>query len=275
MPQPKIETRLHHEASLIAGAAVSLTRDEAHFLRSVLRLRIGAGLALFNARDGEWLAEITALAKTAATVEIVAQRRRPAAEPDLWLVCAPIKKARFDFLVEKATELGVSRILPVMTAHGAVGRVKRERLAAQVREAAEQCERLSLPEVEEMVGLDRLMADWPAERRLLVCAERGPAEPLGQLLRRAAEAREPTGSPGLWAVMTGPEGGYAQSELDALSNLPFVTFVGLGPRVLRADTAALVALALWQGLIGDYLGRPSGRGRELDPAAGQSANRSP
>jgi 16S rRNA (uracil1498-N3)-methyltransferase len=151
-------------------------------------------------------------------------------------------------------ELGVSRLQPTMTRHTAVARVNQERLAANAREAAEQCERLSVPEVAEARPLFDLMGEWPSDRRLLVCSERGEAPPLAAVLQAAAaEAKSP------WAVLVGPEGGFARSELDGLKKLPFVTPVGLGPRILRADTAALFALALWQAFLGDGAARPAMR----------------
>ena len=246
MTEPRPVTRLHVEDDLAEGATVGLDHARAHFLRSVLRLGPGAPLALFNGRDGEWSARIDALGKGWASLAVGACRRPQRETPDLWLVFAPIKRARIDFLVEKATELGVSRLLPVTTRHTAVSRVNSERLAANAREAAEQCERLSVPAVEAPRALFDLLGDWPPERRLLLCAEAGDARPIAEALSETAG--EP---PGPWAVLTGPEGGFAESELDALRKLPFVTAVGLGPRILRADTAALAALACWQALLGD------------------------
>ena len=187
MTQTAPATRLHLDDRLATGGELVLDRDRTHLLRNVLRLAPGRRLALFNARDGEWAAEIVSLAKAGARLRVADQRRGPCAEPDIWLAAAAIKKARFDYLVEKATELGISRLLPVVMARGVVGRVKRARLQAQVREAAEQCERLSLPRVEEAQSLEALLAAWPRERRLLVCAERGAVEPLDQLLRRVAD----------------------------------------------------------------------------------------
>ncbi len=257
MTQPKIATRLFVEEDLSAGRSLGLDHARAHFLRSVLRLARGAQLALFNGRDGEWLARVEGLGKGWASLEIVEQRREQRAEPDVWLVFAPIKRARLDFMVEKAVELGASRLLPVFTQHTDVSRVNTERLAANAREAAEQCERLSVPEVTESLGLSALLADWPRERRILLCAESGAARPIGEALA-ALEAS--AGQP--WAVLTGPEGGFHASELDALLKLPFVTPVGLGPRVLRADTAALAALTCWQAWLGDWGERPPFRTTE-------------
>ncbi len=251
----EVATRLYVEQALTAGATLGLDHGRAHFLRSVLRLKRGAHIAVFNAEDGEWAARLDGLGKGWASLVVERRRRAPQPEPDLWLAFAPIKRARLDFLVEKAVELGVSRLLPVMTRHTAVARVNQERLAVNAREAAEQCERLSVPQASEARPLFDLMGDWPAERRLLVCSERGGAAPLAEVLQAAAD-----GPASPWAVLVGPEGGFARSELDGLNKLPFVTPVGLGPRILRADTAAIFALALWQAFLGDGAARPAMRG---------------
>ena len=177
------------------------------------------------------------------------RRGRRAAEPDIWLLFAPIKRAPLDFLVQKAVELGVSRLRPVITRHTDVSRVNTDRLRSIVVEAAEQCERLTLPEVVEPVSLDAALADWPAGRRLLVCAESGPVRPIAEVLGEAAIGNRTVGAS---ALLIGPEGGFTTSELDAFGNLPFVTAVGLGPRVLRAETAAIAALACWQSVLGDW-----------------------
>jgi 16S rRNA (uracil1498-N3)-methyltransferase len=252
----KIATRLFVEPPLAAGQTLGLDAQRAHFLRSVLRLQRGAELALFNGRDGEWLARIEGLGKGWASLELLHQRRPQAPEPDLWLAFAPIKRARLDFMVEKAAELGASRLLPVFTEHTDVSRVNGERLQANTREAAEQCERLSVPEVAAPCSLSELTAGWPAERRLLLAAESGDAPPAAEAL--AAERERLGGRAGAapWAVLVGPEGGFAPGELDALRKLPFVTAVGLGPRILRADTAAIALLACWQAWLGDGDGRP-------------------
>ena len=262
MAEQRIATRLYVTDQLAPGAALRLDPARAHFLRSVLRLGAGARLAAFNARDGEWLARIEDLGKGRCTIRIETLRRAPEPEPDLWLVFAPIKRARMGFLAEKATELGCSVLQPVMTRRSALARVNCERLAATAREAAEQCGRLSVPEVREPLDLGALIAGWPAGRRLLLCAESGVARPIAEALCEMAAEDEGCAAPRAaswavpWAVMTGPEGGYAESELDGLRNLPFVTPVGLGPRVLRSDTAALAALACWQAVLGDGRRRP-------------------
>jgi len=250
-----IVTRLYVEDALNEGAVIGLDHARAHYLRAVLRLQRGAGVALFNGRDGAWHARIEGLGKGWASlvVERLLAPQRP--EPDLWLCFAPIKRARLDFLAEKASELGASRLVPVMTRHTAVSRVNRERLAANAREAAEQCERLSVPEVAEAVDLGRLIDGWFLGRRLYLCAESGEARPLAEVLL-AERRRQGDGPPAPAAFLTGPEGGFAAVELDLLVRQAFVTPVGLGPRILRADTAGLMALSCWQALLGDAKERP-------------------
>ena len=259
MAQPKIATRLYVEQDLEDGQPLGLDHAQSHFLRSVLRLEPGALLALFNGRDGEWLAEIEGLGKGWASLRLCERRRVQAEEPDLWLVFAPIKRARIDFLAEKATELGVSRLLPAMTRRTNVERVKVDRLAANAKEAAEQTERLSVPVVEEPRSLESILGDWPGGRPLIVCAEAGEATPIAEHLAGwERDARQPA------AIVTGPEGGFAPEEFELLRRHPQVSLVSLGPRILRADTAALAALACWQAWAGDWSrdggARPAFRG---------------
>ena len=251
----RVVTRLYVKDSLSDGATVGLDAPAAHYLRSVLRLATGAPIGLFNEQDGEWLGVIDGLGKGWCSLRIHEQRRVPSAEPDIWLVFAPIKRSRIDFLAEKAGELGCSRILPVFTRYTDVKRINRERLAAHARESAQQCERLSVTEVDDAVGLDKLIENWPSERRLLVCAEFGNAQPIAQVLTDLL-ANEPDAGQQPWAVLIGPEGGFAEEELEALRRLPYVTPIGLGPRVLRADTAAVAALSCWQAILGDGGMRP-------------------
>ena len=251
MPGERIETRLYVPTSL-AVPSLGLDAARAHYLRHVLRLARGARIAVFNATDGEYAARIDGFGKGWCTVSLEEKRREPSAEPDLWLVFAPIKRARLDFIAEKATELGVSALWPVITRHTIVTRVNRERLIATAIEAAEQSERLSVPEVREPVKLEEALERWPAERRLVFCDESGGGGPIADVLAKE-DLRRPH------AILTGPEGGFARGELDALRKLPFSTAVGLGPRVLRADTAALTALAVFQALAHDRLGSPPPR----------------
>jgi 16S rRNA (uracil1498-N3)-methyltransferase len=243
----KPAARLYVSADLAAGQAVELSPGQAHYLRNVLRLGGGAEIALFNGRDGEWQGRIDGIGKGRCSAALEEQTRRQQAEPDLWLVFAPVKRARIDYLVEKATELGVSGLFPVRTARTIVERVNGERLQANAIEAAEQTERLTVPLVHPPETLAALIARWPAGRRLIVGDERGRAPPIAETV---AGLRGPISAGA--AVLIGPEGGFTESELDGLANLPFVSLVSLGPRVLRADTAALAALAIVQAIAGDW-----------------------
>jgi 16S rRNA (uracil1498-N3)-methyltransferase len=236
--------RLFIEDDLAADAALTLDGPRAHYLRDVLRLGVGAAVLLFNGRDGEWRAKVTASAKRTLDLGIESQTRPQVPEPDLWLCFAPVKKARIDFIAEKATELGVSALLPVITRRTNVERVNVERLRANAVEAAEQTERLTVPDIREPVSLEQVLKTWPASRRLLIADETGGGRPI---LDALADAR-----PGPWAVLIGPEGGFAREELDRIAAVPGVLAVGLGPRILRADTAAIAALACLQAAIGDW-----------------------
>lgn len=244
----RAKARLYVEDDLGDGMTVGLAAAQAHYLQHVLRLGSGDVVALFNGRDGEWHASIDGFGRGWCSLVVDAQTRQQGMEPDIWLLFAPIKRARLDFLVQKAVELGASRLQPVMTRHTDVKRVNVERLRANVAEAAEQCERTTLPPVDEAQSLTAVLADWSSERRILLCAEAGPAQPIHDLLT----AEVATGSAAGWAILTGPEGGFDPSELDALGKLPFVTPVSLGPRILRAETAALSALVCWQSVLGDW-----------------------
>jgi 16S rRNA (uracil1498-N3)-methyltransferase len=244
--------RLYIEAPLGLGATVELDPARAHYLRHVLRREAGGEVLLFNGRDGEWQGAIETLAKSGARVALARQTRPQQAGPDLWLIFSPLKRERIDILAEKATELGCCCLWPIFTQHTAVTRVNTERLRVHAMEAAEQTERLDVPDIRTPAKLGEVLAHWSPARHLIVCAEFGEALPIAPALGRMQRG-------GAYAIMTGPEGGFARSELDALGKLPFVTAVGLGPRVLRADTAALAALACWQAILGDGGERPPPR----------------
>jgi 16S rRNA (uracil1498-N3)-methyltransferase len=233
--------RLHVAADLTAGAAVAASEGQAHYLLHVMRAKPGMLVSLFNGRDGEWLAELGTLSKRGVTLNCLKQTAPQAGVPDLWLVFAPVKKTPSDYLTQKATELGVSLLQPVMTRRTIVARINEERMAANAVEAAEQSARLSVPEIRTAVTLEKLLTTWPKERRIYFCDEGGDAQPLAH----AAKS-------GPAAILTGPEGGFDPKERDMLRALPFVTPVTLGPRILRADTAALAALAIWQSAAGDW-----------------------
>ena len=237
--RPKI--RLFVDMPLGAGQSVNLSRDHAHYLFNVMRLEKGAKIALFNGQDGEWSSEILEAGKRAAVVECGAQSAPQKNPPDLWLLFAPIKKTRTDFIVEKATEMGVSRLIPVQTEFTNSGRIQRDRLQAHVVEAAEQCGATFVPEVTAMARLDAMLNDWSAERRILFCDE-----------TRAGETVKLPQDKGPWAVLIGPEGGFSDRERARLAQRDDAFGTSLGPRILRADTAAVAALTLWQTTLGDW-----------------------
>ena len=233
--------RLHVDHPLSLGQAVPLSQDQAHYLTGVMRLAVGAAVLLFNGRDGEWRASLTVAGKRGAIASCEAQTRPLQMPPDLWLLFAPIKKARTDFIVEKAVELGVARILPVQTRHTNSERIRQDRLQAHAMEAAEQCGATYVPEVAALQPLDRALARWPQDRRLYWCDETAIGQPA-----RLTPAAGPA------AILIGPEGGFSPDESRRLGALPMVTPLSLGPRILRADTAAVAALALWQAACGDW-----------------------
>lgn len=241
-------TRLFVDHALAPDTDLPLAEAQAHYLRHVLRRSDGAELRLFNGRNGEWRARLATSGKKGATARLEARTREQRPEPDVWLCFAPIKRSRIDLVAEKATELGVSVLQPVLTQHTAVERVNVERLRANAVEAAEQTERLSVPEVRAPIDLMQLLAAWPVGRHLLMCDETGGGPPIADALSRLDDAARTAP----WAILIGPEGGFAATELAAVRRIREVTSVGLGPRILRADTAALAALACWQALVGDW-----------------------
>jgi len=235
--------RLYVDHPLGQGQSVPLTRDQAHYLFGVMRLGPGDGVLLFNGQDGEWRATIAEAGKRGGNLTPEHQSAQQANPPDLWLLFAPIKKARTDFIVEKAAEMGAAHILPVQTEFTNAERIRRDRLQAHAVEAAEQCGGTYVPEVAELQPLSRLLADWPAERHLMFCDEAlaGGA---------CALPRDLAGAP--WAILIGPEGGFSPAERARLGALSFAHPVALGPRILRADTAAVAALTVWQQALGDW-----------------------
>lgn len=295
LQEPGGKVRLYVEAALADGARGDASEGQAHYLLHVMRAKAGDRVSLFNGKDGEWLARLDQVSKRGCIFVCEKQTRSPTASPDLWLCFAPIKRTPADYVVQKATELGVSVLQPVITRRTIVGRVNLARMRANAIEAAEQSDRLDVPEVREAVSLERLLKNWPTERRMLFCDEGGDAHPIAEALAAippplagggkferdraknlgegAADAPLPQSSlaeqvriapsrkgrgdlaallPTPFAILTGPEGGFDPAEREAIRAHGFVMPVSLGPRILRADTAALAALALFQALVGDW-----------------------
>ena len=245
--------RLYIEQPLAAGATIAASERALHYLRNVMRRAPGDPVVLFNGRDGEFEAEIALLDKRKAELKVTRLLRAQDTVPDLILCFAPLKKDAVDFLVEKATELGVAAFQPVITRRTVASRINLERLRANAIEAAEQTERLTIPEVRAPVTFEALVSSWEPSRHMILCAEAGPTEPIADAFKALTAGVSHTNA---WAIFCGPEGGFHVSELDRLRALPFVTPVGLGPRILRADTAALTALAVFQAILGDGSLRP-------------------
>lgn len=241
MVEPRI--RLFVDAALAPDAAITLERAQAHYLTGVMRARAGTPVLLFNGRDGEWLAHVEGEARRAG-LRVAARTRPQEVPPDLWLCVAPIRKGRIDWIAEKACELGAARLVPMLTRRGVVERLNLDRLRAHMIEAAEQCGRTALPVLAEPVTLTALLADWPAGRQLLFCDETG-----GAPIRAALQAQPPARP---WAILIGPEGGFDPAERAAIRSRPEAVAVSLGPRILRADTAAVAAISLWQATLGDW-----------------------
>lgn len=235
--------RLFVPQDLAPGYGVVLTLDQSRYLTSVMRQAIGAQVALFNGRDGEWSATLTETGKRGSLLKVDEQVRPMALGPDLDLVIALVKRGRVETIVEKAAELGVRRVRLAVTRRTNVDFVKLGRLDAIAMEAAEQTGRLDVPTVEDPVKLAEILDGWDPARKLVFCDEGGDARPAFEAL---------AGSAAPAAILIGPEGGFSPEERERLRSLPFVTPVSLGPRILRADTAAISALTLWQAAAGDW-----------------------
>lgn len=235
--------RLFVEHDLAPGNSVPVDRDQANYLFNVMRLGVGALILLFNSRDGEFLAEVADAGKRRGLLLVRDQTKPLQMPPDLWLLFAPIKKARTDFIVEKAAEMGAARICPVTTRYTNSDRIRQDKLQAHAMEAAEQCGGTYVPEVAELTKLGAMLDAWPEDRQLMFCDETrvGPAETLSKAQN------------GKWAILIGPEGGFSPEERERLVAMPQTTPISLGPRILRADTAAVAALTLWQSALGDWI----------------------
>lgn len=232
--------RLFVDEVLAEAMPLALPAAQSHYLAGVMRLKAGDTLRLFDDRSGEWAACVTEVGRKSVRVTIERRLAPRETVPDLWLCAAPIKRGRIDWVAEKACELGVARLLPVLTRRTVVDKLNLERLRAHMIEAAEQCGRTALPELDQPVALAKLLDDWPDDRQLVFCDEEGGVPMPGAL------------KPGPAAILIGPEGGFDPAERQRIREMPQAVGVSLGPRVLRADTAAVAAVSLWQAAAGDW-----------------------
>jgi len=249
------EIRLHIDSEIIEGGELTLSAPKSHYLANVMRVKTGDKISVFNGKDGQWSAEITTVDKKSVSISPLTKIRPQASSPDLWLAFAPLKN-KTEIVVEKATELGVSRILPVITRHAVVRSVNMEKLTAHATEAAEQCERLDIPEIATYKDLSFLLGDWKKDRVLLYGDESGGGKPLAAIL-----AEMPQNSK--IGILIGAEGGFAEDELNMLRVCDFARPFGMGARILRADTAAVAALACVQSQLGDWDAKPHFKTKDI------------
>ena len=234
--------RLFVDHTLGEAQSVPLNKDQAHYIFSVMRKSIGETILIFDGNNGEWEASIEEISKKSGVLFCIKQTKPQIMPPDLWLFFSPLKKVRTDFIVEKATELGVAKIIPVQTEHTNADRVKLSRLSAHAIEAAEQCGGTYIPKIEELQKINEVLENFPPDRRLLFCDER----------LQTSEVNLENLKKGKWAILVGPEGGFSEIERNYLRGLKFTFSISLGPRILRADTAAVTAISLWQNYLGDW-----------------------
>jgi 16S rRNA (uracil1498-N3)-methyltransferase len=241
--------RLYTTSPLTLNSTIELTTENVHYLSNVMRKKEGHRILLFNGIDGEFLGQIESISKKHGQIRIISETRKQKAEPDIWLCFAPVKNAPINNLVEKATELGVAVLQPVITQHTIVNRVNTDRLLANAIEAAEQSERLTIPKVTEPIKLEKLLQNWDNNRSLILCDESGMGEPIIKKLQQIKTSSH--------AILIGPEGGFSQTEFEIMKNNPYIVRVGMGPRILRADTAAIAALTCVQSILGDWDEQPN------------------
>lgn len=242
MSNKKPKTRLYINGELKAGAVHLIDSQKGHYLANVMRVKVTEQVILFNGTSGEWMGEITKVGKGKVNVTVRELVNEQVLEPDLWYLFSPVKKARVDYMIQKATELGVSLIAPVITKRTNLDRIKHDKLVANTIEASEQCGRMIVPEINPMSSLETALGNWPDDRGLIFCDEAGDAVSISNV------------SPSFkkWAVLIGPEGGFTADERKMIREHKNTVAVTLGPRILRADTAAVVALSLWQTYMGDW-----------------------
>lgn len=249
--------RIHVESPLTSNIMLTVTNQQFHYLNHVMRLRKGDYIRLFNGMDGEWLAVIRETERKRCHVEVIEQICKQPREIDVWLAFSPIKANQMSLVVEKGTELGISTFIPILTKLSVVRKVNMERLRAQALEAAEQSERFSVPEIMDPMTLEEFQKQWQSNpdfesRNLLLCDETGTGAPIYEKLQMLSNSER-------YCLMIGPEGGFTKSEIEETSALSRVIPLSLGPRILRAETAALVAITCFQSTLGDWKQGPRGR----------------
>lgn len=240
---PKMIVRLYYREKLEkAGQSVELDEKQSHYLSNVLRMGVGDTFLMFDGQSGEYEAKITEVKKKSVTAELLQKTREIGNLPDIWLLFAPLKKDKTDMVIQKATELGVSRIIPVQTAYTNSEKVRLERLKLQAIEAAEQCRRVEIPQIEQAAVLDKVLEKWDKQRILFFLDEKGAGKNIAEVMKNSPKA----------AIIVGPEGGFSQDEAKKLRAFSFVKTISLGQRILRAETAAIASLSCWQAINGDW-----------------------
>ncbi len=234
----KTSARLFIQQDFCADDTFSLNENQIHYLRNVLRLSSGVEIIVFNSKDGEWLATITRLDKRHGEIALKKELRPYKQTSDVWVAFVPIKKTRLDFMLEKVTELGASKIIPIRTEYCQNTRLKYDRMQAQVIEASEQCERLDIPDILEMQLLKQFLDNFPKNRKLIVCAEKGETTPIKQIVSELKETPI--------VILVGAEGGFSDAEIELIKSYDFVEMVDLGEHILRAETAMIAALSCYQ-----------------------------
>ena len=244
-------TRIYTNQTLAINAEVGLNEKQSHYLSGVLRQKLDDKLLLFNGKDGEWLARIVEISKKSVIVALEKLVREQKNSPDIWLISAPLKNSKTEFVLEKSTELGISKFCPVKTNFTIVDKINAERLRLIAIEASEQCERLDIPEILPITSLEKLLGSWDKTRQIIYGDESGASENAKELLPKLTK--------GSYAVLIGAEGGFSNKELEILRMLPFATGISMGARIMRADTATIAALTLVQAWVGDWEDKPAFR----------------
>ncbi len=240
----KAKIRIWTEALLHEGSVATLSEDQSHYLCNVMRLKNGTEILCFNAENGEYRTQIVEINKRQTLVKVLEQVRKAVQTPDLWLLFSPIKKDRMDFLIEKSVELGVKKLVPVITQYGITDKLRSERVVLQMIEASQQCERLDIPELSQPQKLEEILNNWDISRKLFFMDERRDGKSCAEVFSENNGEKA--------AILIGPEGGFSEREAELLYSKPFVIPVSLGPRILRAETAAVSALSVWQAVSGDW-----------------------